>query len=129
MIDVEHKSDIPTKASYEILLRKISVGILVLGLAASAVVYEMAPPDVESDDSNIYVASINNSKKARLELERIGGKAAVVAVEFNDWFDSLWHGRKLAGTLAVLSIGASLLCFLVAKIPPLDDNPTDKIVS
>jgi hypothetical protein len=129
MIDVEHKSDIPTKAPYEILLRKISVGILVLGLAASAVVYEMAPLDVESDNSNIYVASINNSKKARLELERIGGKAAVVAVEFNDWFDSLWHGRKLAGTLAVLSIGASLLCFLVGKIPPLDDNPSDKNVS
>ncbi|MDP1733082.1 MAG: hypothetical protein Q8L44_01825 [Sulfuritalea sp.] len=29
--------------------------------------------------------------------------------------------RRLAGTVAVLSGGASLLCFLTARLPPLDD--------
>jgi hypothetical protein len=45
----------------------------------------------------------------------------VAAAEFNEWFDTLWHGRRLAGTLAVISVAASLLCLLAAKLPPLDD--------
>jgi len=117
----EHKPDTPEKTSYEILMGKIAVGVLLVGLAASTVVFAMASTEGDDAYAGVYVASVNNSKKYQLELERIGGKAAVVAAEFTDWFDGLWHGRKLAGTLAVLSVGASLLCFLAAKIPPLDD--------
>jgi hypothetical protein len=102
-------------------MRKVAIGVLAVGLSIAAVVFVMAPPDVEDDDAGVYVISVSNSKKYQLDLERIGGKAAVVAAEFNEWFDSLWHGRRLAGTLAVLSVVASLLCILVAKLPPLDD--------
>jgi len=117
----ERKQKLPEKTPYNILMRKIAVGVLVVGLSVSAVVFAIAPSEVEDDYPGVYVTSIHNSKRHLLELERIGGKAAVVAVEINEWFDSLWHGRRLAGTLAVLSIGASLLCFLASKIPPLDD--------
>jgi len=117
----ERKPDLPEKTTHEMLMRKIAVGILVIGLIISAVVFALAPPEPEADYAGVYVTSLSNSKKYQLELERIGGKAAVVAAEFNDWFDSLWHGRRLAGTLAILSVGASLLCLLAAKLPPLDD--------
>lgn len=65
--------------------------------------------------------SLGNSKKYRLQLEKIGGKYAVVAAEMSEWFDGLWHGRNLAWTIASLTVGASLLCFLAGKIPPLDE--------
>ena len=102
-------------------MRAIAIGILGIGLSASVMVYVMAPPDDNEEDGGMYVASIDNSKKYQLELERIGGKAALVAVEFNNWFAGLWHGERLAGSLAVLSISGSLLCFLASKVPPLDD--------
>lgn len=111
----------PEMTPYRMLMRKIALGILVAGLSASAVVFAIAAPEVDEDYFGVHVTSIHNSKRQLLELERIGGKAAVVAVELSDWFDGLWHGRRLAGTLAVLSVGASLLCFLAGKIPPLDD--------
>jgi hypothetical protein len=106
---------------YRIIMQRIAVLILVAGLSAAAVVFALAPVETEDDYAGIYVASVGNSKKYRLELERIGGKAAVVAAEFGEWFDGLWRGRRLAGTLAVLSVSASLLCFLAARIPPLDE--------
>ncbi|MDD5249350.1 MAG: hypothetical protein PHY45_10215 [Rhodocyclaceae bacterium] len=111
----------PEKSRYERILRDMAVAILVVGLAAAGVVFIMASPPVGDDEAGTYVASVDNSKKYRLELERIGGTSAVVAAEFGAWFDGLWHGRRLAGTLAVLSVGAALLCLLAAKIPPLDD--------
>jgi hypothetical protein len=84
-------------------------------------VFAISPPDAEDDYVGVYVTSIHNSKKHLLELERIGGEAAVVAAEMTEWFNGLWHGRRLAATLAVLSVGASLLCFLAGKLPPLND--------
>lgn len=117
----EQECDLPKISRYERLMRAIAVGILGFGLSISVIVYVMAPPDDNEEDGGMYVASIDNSKKYQLELERIGGKAALVAVEFNNWFAGLWHGKRLAGSLAVLSIGGSLLCFLASKVPPLDD--------
>ncbi|MCK9382480.1 MAG: hypothetical protein M0P95_15630 [Sulfuritalea sp.] len=117
----ELKPEKPEMTPYQILMREIAIGVLVVGLSVSAVVFATAAPEVENDYFGVYVTSIHNSKRQLLELERIGGKAAVVAVELSDWFDGLWHGRRLAGTLAVLSVAASLLCFLAGKIPPLDE--------
>jgi hypothetical protein len=41
----------------------------------------------------------------------LGGKFAVLTAEFNDWFASLWHGRALAGTVAVLAVAIAAACF------------------
>jgi hypothetical protein len=38
------------------------------------------------------------------EVARLGGTATVQAVRFNLWLASLWHGERLAGTLAVLGL-------------------------
>jgi len=54
------------------------------------------------------------------------GKSVELAAEFQDWFGSLWHGKKLAHTLVFLSIGSSLACFFIAYVlsrPPPPDDP------
>ena len=117
----EPELDQRAKTPTMILMQRIAAGILVVGLSVSAMVFALAPAGVDENDAGPYLSSIGNSKKQRSDLERIGGKAAVVAAEFNEWFDGLWHGRRLAGTLAVLTIGASLLCFLASRIPPPDE--------
>ena len=104
-----------------IFMQRIAAGILIIGLSASAIVLAMTPAEDDENAAGIVMPTVRSSKKYRGDLERIGGKAAVAAAEFNDWFDGLWHGRRLAGTLAVLSIGASLLCFLASRIPPPDE--------
>ena len=111
----------PARTGYRMFMEKLAGAILVLGLAAATTVFVMTPPETGEEPSGVYVASVANSKKYRLELQRIGGKAAVSAAEFSDWFDSLWQGRRLAATLVVISIGASLLCLGLARLPPLDD--------
>jgi len=61
----------------------------------------------------IYEMSI--SKTHVRELQRFGGKAAVLFDEFNRWFETLWHGKRLGVTIASLSAGASLALWLVAR--------------
>jgi len=55
------------------------------------------------------------SKREILQMERIGGKANVLASELRQLFFELWHGQKLAFTLAYLSVGGSGACFLLAR--------------
>jgi len=102
--------------------RLVRIGILILlaGFLAAAFVYRQTANEVgdavgyELADGNAYAVSPADSKRYVHDLELYGGKAAVFADEFNRWFASLWHGRQLACTLAVLAIGAALLCFLAA---------------
>ncbi len=105
---------------YERTMRRLAVFVLAAGLAVAAVVFVVAPPEGAAE-SGAYVASVDNSKKYQLELERIGGRAAVVAAQFNEWFAELWHGRRLAGTVVVISAVVAALIRLAGKLPPLDD--------
>ena len=54
-----------------------------------------------------------NAKRYENEMKSVGGQANLMAAEFQDWFGSLWHGRRLALTLAVLALGGFLTCFLL----------------
>ncbi len=110
----------PLRSVYESTMRKLAGVVLVLGLIASLVVFFTAPVEAEAP-ATVVVASVDNSKKYQLELERIGGRSAVAAAQFTSWFDSLWHGERLGATLAVLSVAASLVCFMASKLPPVDD--------
>ncbi len=51
------------------------------------------------------------------EMRMIGGKANLVSAEIVDGFIDLWHGRKLAGTLAVVTIVVTLGFRFVASHP------------
>ena len=96
--------------------RGIALAILVLGLGASLSIYFTAPP--ASDDS--LGLQLEDSKQYLRQLEYIGGKSNVLAGEFSQWFNSLWHGQRLAVTVAVLTILA-VLFYLFASTPLSDE--------
>lgn len=94
------------------VLRHWGVAILLVGLASAALVYVFA-----SDDSSAGAADrITGAKMYQHNLELMGGKAAVYADRFDRWFASLWQGRTLAYTVAVIAIAIAVACFWVAHL-------------
>ncbi len=84
--------------------------LLGAGLAASLVIFLTAPPDVDDP-----LQESTESKKYLHDLEVYGGRANVLQDEFRRWFDGLWHGRSLAGTVACLSAAGFLALRLAAR--------------
>ena len=99
----------------------VSALILVLGLCAAAVIYATTAGGsdgavgYEVINGVAYPVAPADSKAYQRELERFGGKANVLAAEFTRWFAGLWQGRRLAFTVAFLSLLASLALYLYAK--------------
>ena len=94
--------------------------ILAAGLAAGAVLYlngEDAQPAGSYVIANgvAYPVPAQASKTYVRELRRFGGKAAVLFDDFQRWFASLWHGRRLGLTLACLSVAVAAALFLVGR--------------
>ena len=102
---------IPARLRYAVAL------ILVAGLACAAVLYVTAPPP--SGDAGGQRP--DESKKYLREMEVYGGKANLLATDLRQWFETLWHGRPLAFTVAFLTL---LLAFLVLFFgTPLPPSP------
>jgi hypothetical protein len=59
----------------------------------------------------------------RRELQRFGGKAALLFDDFNRWFKGLWHGKSLAVTVVWITAFISLGVFLFARLLPPDPKP------
>jgi hypothetical protein len=124
-MSAEQKPDVSGKdTTLQTRFRLLGIFILVAGLFAAALFNRSAVPD----DGSAYAIMPGDTKRYEYEMERIGGKSNVLATELREWFGSLWHGKRLAYTLAFLSIGGSLACFFIANqlthFPPLD-NETD----
>lgn len=102
-------------------LKVIAVMILVVDLSASAWIFHEAEEDTSDVigyvivDGQSYPVTARDSKLYRHNLERFGGKAAVLADDLNRWFKSLLHGRPLAIVTALSSIGIALACFRAAR--------------
>jgi hypothetical protein len=94
--------------------------ILVLGFAAAVVIYLTAQPPPD----NPLGYDPMDTKKYLHDLEVYGGKANVIAAQFRDWFDSLWHGKQLAYTVAVLTVlSAGVFKFFATPLPPDPEAP------
>jgi hypothetical protein len=116
------------------ILRLCGAAILVLGLIGAAAIYAMAG---DNSDSAIGYEVVNGvvspvasgeTKRYRHDLERYGGKMAVVTDEFATWFSALWHGKSLAVTVALICVLLSAALFVLAhhlvpiKLPDDDRN-------
>ena len=98
-------------------LRVAAGVVLVAGWLAAAAVYLAAPEPARADAyGGAYAAKPEGSVREQQALERLGGKAAVGAVAFNRWVASLWHGRRLAYTLAAGATVVGLLCLHIAGL-------------
>ena len=110
-MEVERGRDPEREARFALLMSRIAMAVLVVGISTAAVIFLLVPADEDA------AAAWQDTRQYELAMERIGGKAVLIAAEINDWLGSLWHGRKLAATVAALSVGASWLCYLASKPP------------
>jgi uncharacterized membrane protein YjjP (DUF1212 family) len=98
-----------------------SVIILAIGLCCALLIYLTAGDDSVNAVSYVVVDGVayplapGSSKLYVRELQRFGGKAAVLFDEFGRWFAGLWQGKTLAITVAWISIFVSLGVFLFAR--------------
>ena len=104
-------------------LRIVSLVILVAGLLAAVSVYFATAPNPAAEagyenvvvDGKTYMVPTQWSKEYMRGLERFGGGAAVMFDRFDRWFAGLWQGRRLAVTLAWLSVFIAGAVLLVAR--------------
>lgn len=102
-------------------LRLSCLVILMAGLCAAMLIYLLAD-DIPDDslgyvivNGTVYPLATRDSKIYRREVERFGGKAALAFDDFNRWFGELWQGKKLAETVAWISVLLALGIYLVAS--------------
>jgi len=87
------------------------VAILVVGLVSAALIYAFATDDADAEAA----AEIASGRAYQHNLELMGGKFALLSVEFDDWFASLWRGRALAYTIGVLSVALAGVCLWIGR--------------
>jgi hypothetical protein len=104
--------------------------ILLVGLGSAMAIYLAADDEADGEQGYevsgkyLYPAMHERSKRYQHDLEMYGGKAAVLADDFNRWVDGLWRGRSLAVTVAVISVLLSF-GFLVAARNAHPDGSAD----
>ena len=93
--------------------------ILVTGLLVGGAIYLTAPEpepiayNIVGDKVFAYDPATSRSYVS--QIERFGGKAAVLFDEVNRWFASLWVGRRLGVTIASLSAATALLLYWIGR--------------
>ncbi len=100
--------------------KRVSLGILAAGLLSAAVLFVAMPENADDPMQRDPLAE----KKYLRQLERIGGKANVLSSEIREWLDSLWHGKRLAATVAVSSAVVAWGFWFFMTLPPLEPAPT-----
>lgn len=95
-------------------LRLVSVIILAAGLCAATLIYLLAE-DIPDDslgyvvvNGTVFPLATRDSKSYRREVQRFGGKTALLFDDFGRWFTQLWQGKTLARTIAWISVLAAL---------------------
>jgi hypothetical protein len=94
--------------------KRVFGAILAIGLAASAVLYWKAT----LPDSN-PLGDPEDSKQYLRQMQMYGGTANVMASEIRLWLESLWHGTRLAYTVAFLTL-LTAGAYWVFTRPPLE---------
>ena len=103
-------------------VRAGALAILIIGFTAAVVIYMTAQPP----PGNPLGYDPTDTKKYLRDLEVYGGKANVFAAELREWSDSLWHGKRLAFTVAVITlIAAASFKFFATPLPPSPEASGD----
>ncbi|MEI6205489.1 MAG: hypothetical protein WCP20_01770 [Desulfuromonadales bacterium] len=87
-----------------------TVIILMVGLGSAVTIYLTAGEAPVSP-----LAEFEKSKKFAYELERMGGKAAIIANDLNTWFAGLWQGTSLSYTVAAITVIIAAGYYFVAS--------------
>jgi hypothetical protein len=131
------KQDRPCgKLPIHIRLYLIGAVILIAGLIAAVVICINTSDEADdalaygNTDASVFAVMPKESKLYNYQLERVGGKSAVLAAELDDWFNGLWQGKQLGYTIAFLSAAAALGFFMFARLlsfhPPREEKKDRK---
>jgi len=103
-------------------LRLLALAILVIGLAGSAAIYVLAeepePQAYVIVGDTAYPVDPARSKIYQRDLQRYGGKMAVVFDDINRWIAARFQGKQLGVSIAAASVLAALVLFLAARRIP-----------
>jgi hypothetical protein len=88
-------------------LRAIGWMVFAAGVLIAAIVYWNSADLANADDSL--------TRRDVYELQKFGGKEYVITTEMNSFLSNLWHGRRLAGTILVISSGVCSFCLIKAR--------------
>jgi len=116
-MDKQSKHDkVKKQLPAHVLFYAASITVLIAGMVCTAFIF------ISAANNDIPDLDLENSKAYQFQLEKIGGKSAVFGVQLTHWFSSLWHGKPLAYTVAVLSIiAAIILCWLGNRQEPYEE--------
>ena len=95
--------------------------VLLSGLLVGAAIYLFAADEPADPTAYVIVGDTaypvdpTTSKAYVRQLERFGGKAAVLFDEWNRWFAGLWRGKQLGITIASLGAFATLVLFAAGR--------------
>jgi hypothetical protein len=103
----------------EARVRRVTIAILILGFAAAAAIYVAARPR----PGNPLGYEPEDTKQYLREMEVYGGKANLIAEDIREGFASLWHGKRLAYTVALITlVAAGGFWFAARPLPPLEEE-------
>jgi len=88
----------------------VTAGMLLLGLGTAVTIYLTA----EEIPDNPF-AEYEQSKRFSHEVQRMGGKMALVANDAGAWFAGLWQGKQLAWTVACITMLIALVYYVIAS--------------
>lgn len=63
----------------------------------------------------------SRSRAYEFQLERIGGKFAVLSAQIDTWFESLWQGRTLGASIAVASLLVAAVILVIGHFAAAPD--------
>jgi hypothetical protein len=118
-------------------LRLACLVILAAGLCGALLIHLVTDEAVDDSlgyvivNGTVYPMATGDSKKYRREIERFGGKASLLFDDFNRWFGEQWRGKRLARTIASISVLLALGIYLFADSlrpdpPPDGGDESDK---
>jgi len=105
-------------ASLQKRLYLITAIVLLVGLGSAILIYLTA----EDASEEMLIYEFEHSKLYRHNLELYGGKMNVLASEFINWFEGLWHGKSLALTVTCITAVISFGFLFVAYHLPSDTD-------
>lgn len=118
-------------ANLQVRLYASSIVVLIAGMCAAAAIWFTAEDDplagayqVVVVDGKAYPVAPGQSKVYMREVQRFGGKAAVLFDEIDRWFAGLWRGRSLAitvGWISIVAAAALLLAGYLSRAPGTGD--------
>ena len=95
---------------YHRRVRLAGLAFMVGGCLVAGAVYVTADT---AEDARIDAIAQQREQNA---LQRLGGVAIVETVEFDAWLSSLWHGERLAYTIATLSLVVGVVLLRISSL-------------